>query len=55
MYRLNNILKHNGFQIATRKLGNKPKTITKVRIEGLTQVDVKVTHCDDLLYIPVGY
>lgn len=55
MYRLNKILKNNGFKLMTRQLGNKPKTITKVRIEGLMQVDVKVTHCGDLKYINVGY
>jgi hypothetical protein len=55
MYRLNKILKNNGFKLFARKLGNKPKTITKVRIEGLMQVDVKVTHSGDLKYFDAGY
>ena len=54
-YRLLKILKNNGVLFKTRKLGNKPKPITKIRISGLFQVDVKVTHIGDLKYHEVGY
>lgn len=54
-YRLLKILRNNGVLFKTRKLGNKPKPITKIRISGLFQVDVKVTHIGDLKYHEVGY
>jgi dissimilatory sulfite reductase (desulfoviridin) alpha/beta subunit len=55
LYRLNKILRNNGVPIYKRELGNKPKTQTKIRVEGLFQTDVKITHCGDLKYIRVGY
>jgi hypothetical protein len=54
-YRLLKILKNNGILPKTRKLGNKPKPITRIRIPGLFQVDVKITHSGDLKHHDVGY
>jgi hypothetical protein len=54
-YQLEKILVNNGVKPKKRQLGNKPATITRIRMEGLFQVDVKVTHCGDLKYIAVGY
>jgi hypothetical protein len=54
-YRFLKILINNNILPKKRRLGNKPKSITKIRIEGLCQVDVKVTHIGDLKYHAVGY